>query len=348
MKALKTVVIIFVGAVCLFLAVHFTENYVADAVRKDKTLAEAIIDNQLKVEISKAEENAQAALGTALVTTSLRTKPPKTTPPEPIATTKTETTTTTPPAATSAPQTTTTPDTTPAVTEEKPEEVLTEFTRGGLLPADRNSAPFMSLIFLSADEKKRMAQFLIDHYFLDGNVYSANETRPLLKQRKELANNMETGAITALNMVMNGLNLSDITKITDTDFGALKNEVTTIRDNFKSEYSYAESIDESFAQLYTGTLRYYDRLIQSLGRLQSTIYEYNNSSNPFFAAGILAGMLNNVIIPEVMAVMEESFDLIEASQNIFLEGTQGTVLLTREEVADIIANPGLILGTGLA
>ena len=44
-----------------------------------------------------------------------------------------------------------------------------------------------------------------------------------------------------------------------------------------------------------------------------------------------------------MAVLEQSFDLVEASQEIFLEGTQGTVLLTRGEVTDIISNPGIVL-----
>ena len=49
-----------------------------------------------------------------------------------------------------------------------------------------------------------------------------------------------------------------------------------------------------------------------------------------------------------MAVLEQSFDLVEITQDIFLEGTQGTKLLSRDEVSEVITNPALILDTGLA
>ena len=58
--------------------------------------------------------------------------------------------------------------------------------------------------------------------------------------------------------------------------------------------------------------------------------------------------MEEVIVPEIMAVLEQSFDLVEITQDIFLEGTQGTKLLSRDEVSDIITNPALILDTGLA
>ena len=63
---------------------------------------------------------------------------------------------------------------------------------------------------------------------------------------------------------------------------------------------------------------------------------------------LLASSLEEVIIPEIMSVLEQSFDLVETSQDIFLEGTQGTCLLTRDEVTEIIINPAIVLDTGLA
>ena len=86
----------------------------------------------------------------------------------------------------------------------------------------------------------------------------------------------------------------------------------------------------------------------AIGRLDDTAREYAQSSNPLLAAVLLASSLEEVIIPEIMAVLEESFDLVETSQDIFLEGTQGTRLLTRDEVTEIIINPALVLDTGLA
>ena len=83
---------------------------------------------------------------------------------------------------------------------------------------------------------------------------------------------------------------------------------------------------------------------------ESTVicFEYKNSTNQLLAALVLAKAVDDVIIPEIMAVLEQSFDLIEITQEIFLEGTQGTRLLSRDEVSAIIANPALILNSGLA
>ena len=90
-------------------------------------------------------------------------------------------------------------------------------------------------------------------------------------------------------------------------------------------------------------MKYFDRLIKALGKMEETARQYNEATNPLLALGLLTSSLDGVLIPEIMAVLEQSFDLVEASQEIFLEGTQGTVLLTRGEVTDIISNPGIVL-----
>ncbi|MDE6710245.1 MAG: hypothetical protein K2J76_07135, partial [Oscillospiraceae bacterium] len=126
------------------------------------------------------------------------------------------------------------------------------------------------------------------------------------------------------------------------DYGAMMEEVKAIRDDFAEKYKDVYLQGELFDALYEDSLKYFDRIIQAFEKLEETSDQYKNASNPLFALSIAANSLDSVIIPEIMGVLEQSFDLLEASQEIFLEGTQGTVLLTRDEVRDIVLNPGLV------
>lgn len=344
MKIWKIIIILVVGALSLFAAVHFTADHVREAVSKEKTLAEAILQNQLKAEIEKAEQQAKEELGEALVTTVVTTRPP-------VTTTTAATTQTEPVIATEEP-TEEPPDTIETVEEtadtEEPEEMITEFTRGGILPIDRTGIPTRSMFALTEAEMMRVADFLIEHYFLDGNIYVACETRPALKEKKQLAHSMESGAIQAVNMIYGSVDLSDIKSIMYVDYAGLGKEFEQLRDEFIAEYKGVEKYGEEFGRLYDGCVEYYGRLILAMSRMDDVAAEYRNSTNAVLAAALMMMRLDDVIIPEIMAVLEGSFGLIEASQDIFLEGTQGTRLLTRQEVTDIIVNPALVLDTGLA
>lgn len=348
MKLLKIFIIIAVGTVSMLTAAHFTEKYVAEASAREKTLAEAVIQNQLEAEIKKAEEEAVKQFeeqGETVVTTVMETKPPVTEPP--VTTTSEETTVTTEEATvtevTEITETTTVPETTVTETETSAaDEIITEFTRGGLLPEDRTNVPVKSMFTLTAEEQKIVTNFLIEHYFLDGYKYSEEETRPELKEKKRLAAEMESSVIETLNIVMANINSGDITAIFGADYGAMIGEVQTIREDFAEKYKDVYLQGELFAALYEDSLKYFDRIIQAFEKLEETAEQYKNASNPLFALSLAANSLDSVIIPEIMGVLEQSFDLLEASQEIFLEGTQGTVLLTRDEVRDIVLNPGLV------
>ncbi len=352
MKTIKIIAIIIVGTISVLLASHFTEKYVAEAAEKEKSLAEAIVQGQLQAEIERAEEQAKEQLGDKLAVTDVELKgqeiaittaplvpetepillttiPTETFPTEPIDTEKkTEATT--------------------AVTEEIPEEIITEFTRGGLIPTDRKGIPLKTLFTISADEQQRVTKFLIDHYFLNGDVYIKQEIRPELREKKQLADNMETSVIKSLNMVLDSVSMTDITSLMKADYRKLRDDITVLRDDFEKQYKSAYRYGEEFGAMYEDSLAYFNRLIKALDRLAQAAEEYAKTTNPILAVGLLASTLDDVVIPEIMAVLEQSFDLVETSQEIFLEGTQGTKLLTRDEVKDIIINPALVLDTGLA
>ncbi len=344
---LKVLVIAAVGTASLFATVKESESYAAQAAAKEKTLAEAVMQNQLQAELKKAEEQARKELeeqGETLVTTVMETKPPVTettveTTTEAITETTTETTseTTVTTSETTFPETVTETETSPA------DEIITEFTRGGLLPEDRSGVPIRTMFGLSRDEQEQVMDFLIEHYFLDGFKYAEEETRPELKEKKLLAAQMESSAVKSLNLILGSVSGGDVSDLLTADYGKLKADAEAIREDFKNEYGGAEQYGEQYAALYEDSLKYFDRLIEALEKMEDTARQYNEAANPLLALGLLTSSVNNVILPEIMAVLEQSFDLVETSQEIFLEGTQGTKLLSRDEVRDIIENPALAM-----
>lgn len=342
-KILKIIVILVFGAVSLIAASGFAEGYAAEVSAKEQTLAEAVMKSQLEAELKKAEEQAAKELeeqGQTLVTEVLETKPPVT---EITTTTVTETETESETTVTET-ETTTEPATeTTAEDTQNEEKIITDFTRGGLLPADRTGIPVRTMFGLSESERNKVINYLIDHYFLDGYKYSNEETRPELKEKKRFAAEMESGVVETINMIFERINMNDISAILTSDYGELKENVVEIRNEFEEKYSDAASYGDEFGALYEDSLKYFDRLIKALENFEDTSRRYKNATNPLLALGLLTSSLEDVIIPEIMGVLEQSFDLVEASQEIFLEGTQGKQLLTRNEVKDIITNPGLIL-----
>ncbi len=342
-KILKILFVIIFGVICLAAASDFAEKYAAEAAEKEQTLAEAVMQSRLEAELKKAEEQAEKELeeqGDVLVTEELETKPPVTTADTTVSvTTKTETTYET---AVSEQELTETEFSVTETTADR-EEIITDFTRGGLLPEDRTGIPLRSMFTLTESEKNIVVNYLIEHYFLDGYEYSSRETRPELKEKKRIAAEMESGVIETVNMLFENLNMSDVSSLLSADYGKMQADVSGIRDEFEKKYSDAYSYGENFGKLYDDSLKYFDRLIKALENIENTSDQYKNASNPLLALGLLTSSLDDVIIPEIMGVLENSFDLVEVSQEIFLEGTQGTQLLTRDEVRDIISNPGLIL-----
>ncbi len=339
---LKILAIAAVGAASLFAAAKESESYAAQAAAKEKTLAEAVMQNQLQAELKKAEEQARKELeeqGEALVTTVMETKPPVTETTE----AKTEIVSETEIKTETVSEIETEMETKTEMVPEMPpkDEIVTEFTRGGLLPQDRSGIPIRTMFGLSKDEQEQVMGFLIEHYFLDGFKYAEAETRPELKEKKLLAAQMESSAVESLNLILGSVSGGDVSALLTADYGKLKADAEAIREDFKTEYAGAAEYGELYSALYEDSLKYFDRLIEALEKMEETARQYSEAANPLLAIGLLTSSVNNVILPEIMAVLEQSFDLVETSQEIFLEGTQGTKLLSRDEVRDIIENPAL-------
>ena len=308
MNLFKIFIIAAVGVISMLTAAYFTESYIAEANAREKTLAEAVIQNQLEAEIKKAEEKAVNQFeehGETIITTVMETKMPVT---EPPVTTITEETTVTTEETTVTEVTeiteTTVPETIVTETESSVEDkIITEFIRGGLLPEDRTGIPIKSMFTLTSEEQEIVTNFLIEHYFLDGYKYSAEETRPELKEKKRLAAEMETSVIETLNIVIANINSGDITAMFSADYGAMIEEVQGIRDDFAEKYNEVHVQGELFAALYEDSLKYFDRIIQAFEKLEETSEQYKNASNPLFALSLAANSLDSVIIPEIMGCL---------------------------------------------
>jgi hypothetical protein len=318
-------------------AVYFTDRYVTEVASKQKSIAETLAANRLREAMRDAEEAARAELSERGVdieeiTRPLETKPPVTEPPLE----------TTPPAETTPPET----ETEPEASETEPPARVTEFKRGGLLDSykvTRDTPVVRSVITLTKEENERMFAFLEEHYFLNGYDYAALETDPSAKARKSAAAEMQGYVTDSLNLVLGFLDISDPLSLLNAAYAALADEAARLGDEFTEKYADASSLGPEFSDIYDGGVKYFARLRDAFGAVKTAADNYSNAANPLLAAMILAGSVDTVLIPELLGTLDSSFDITEACQEVFLEGTAGAWLLTREEVSEILANPGIIL-----
>jgi hypothetical protein len=200
----------------------------------------------------------------------------------------------------------------------------------------------MTILTLTSEQRAYLQEYLIEHYFLNGFDYVNAEQIPELKERKNSAAEMESAAIQTVNMLLGMIDLSNPMNLLDVDFDELIKKIEEIEAGFEANYSGTDFSDDNYDKLYAGSLVYFSQLKTSLGKFKEVADAYNSSSNTFLAMGILTRALTETVIPELMSVLESSFDLVEASQPIFLENTTGHTVLTRDEVRAILSNPAYL------
>ena len=358
MFRIKLMSLLLLCAVSVFTAVHFTDAYVIQTAAKQKSITEAYMENRFQEAMREAEERALAELAevnVTIITEMLETKPPVTEIPpetEPTEYISTETEPTEEHSPETIPTDTEYADSSADNNSADPQPVppVTSYRRGGLLPEDRSGVKTRSLLTLSKAENDRMMDFLIEHYFLDGYAYASRESNPELRTRKRLAAEMQGYITDSLNLVMSFLDISDPAAILSADFAAIIAESEDIKSEFAEKYSDSEQYGEQFEQfeqfrnVYDSGIAYFDRLIAALTAVKTEADNFAAASNPLVAALMLAGAIDNVLLPEIFETLESSYDITEICQEIFLEGTQGAWLLTRSEVVEVFLNPGLALG----
>jgi hypothetical protein len=325
MKIFKIASVAAAVIVCAAISAHFTRAYVIEVREREKSLAEIILANEAAAALEEEAKRVEESLGTTV--TAITTTAETTT------TTTAETTTTT---AVPAEAEVTDVSITTA-------PIVTDYKVGGLIDINNPPEATMSIISLTAEQQEFLNAYLIEHYFLDGFIYAANETNPELRERKYAAAEMESAAVQTVNMLMQAINLSNPMQMLNADFGALLSKVADVKAGFTANYGKEEITDPQLLELYEGSLSYFDQLESSLTKISEAAKNVNESENALLAAGLAAKALSETIIPEAMNVLEGSFDLVEASQPIFLENTTGHTILTRDEVSAILSNPAYVI-----
>ncbi|MDR0944286.1 MAG: hypothetical protein LBM41_07125 [Ruminococcus sp.] len=313
---------------CAAISAHFTRAYVIEVREREKTLAEIILANEAAAALEEEAKKVEESLGTTVtaITTTEAT------------TTTAENTTVTTAQTTAVPADVTVTDV--AVTTAP---IVTDYKVGGLIDINNPPETTMSIISLTAEQQEFLNTYLIEHYFLDGFIFAANETNPEVRERKYAAAEMESAAVQTVNMLMQAINLSNPMQMLNADFGELLSKVADIKAGFAANYGKEEITDPALKELYEGSLSYFDQLESSLTKISAAAKNVNESENALLAAGLAAKALSETIIPEAMNVLEGSFDLVEASQPIFLENTTGHTILTRDEVSAILSNPAYVI-----
>jgi hypothetical protein len=334
MKFLKITAVAAAVAVSAVLSAHFTRAHIEEIHDREKSLAEIIIGNEAAAALDREAEKLEESLQTAV--TEITTSPPETT----TVTTTTATTTAVIPANTEVSEI---PIDTTESTDDEQEDIVTDYQIGGLIDLNTQPENVMSILALTAEQQAFVSNYLIEHYFIDGFIFAENEKNPNVKARKYAAAEMESAAVQTVNMIMSTIDISSPMNIFNTDFGVLIEKVTDIKTGFAANYGSDTIEDENLQKLYDGSLAYFDNLLASLEKMDVATTDYRNSSNSFLAASLAAKSLTDTIIPESMNILEGSFDLVEASQPIYLENTVGHTLLTRDEVKAILSNPAYII-----
>jgi hypothetical protein len=330
MKLIKFTI---VGATVIAAAlgsVYFTKDYVTKTAEREKTLAEMMLQNEAAIafesQAAAVEETAKAEIT------------------EVTAITQAAATATTVPKTTTATTVTTTAPATVSETAATTAPIITDYKIGGLIDIANPPKAVKSITTLTADEQARLQAYLIEHYFLDGFIYADNEQNPVLRERKLAAAEMESAAIQTVQLLLSSIDLGSPTNIINTDFSALTVKVQDIKKGFAANYGGKNYEDPAMTELYNSSIAYFDRLEAALAKFKQVQTDYNNSTNAFMAAALITKAFSDTLLPEIMGVLESSFDLVESSQPVFLENTTGHTLLTRDEVRAVISNPAYVLG----
>lgn len=342
----KLSAVIAVCLLCSAVAVHFTNDYIAETSAKQKSIADALLESKFQEAMKQAEDIAMAELEKKNITAAVVTLETK-----PVSIIQTET------EKKPAEETTFSETTIEEITETSPlsepvaetdtaakyNERITEFKRGGLLPSDRSNIETRTIFTLTDDEQEKVNDFLTEHYFLNGFAYAEAETNSELKEKKQLAAEIQDYIVNSLNLITGVLEINDPTALLTADYKSVIKEVELIKTEFTDKYSGVGQYGVEYEKIYSSSLAYFDRMIQALNAFQKNADDYASAANPIMAFGLIINSIDGVLLPEIMGTLESSFDIVEQTQEIFLEGTSGAWLLTREEVAEIIKNPGLIL-----
>lgn len=194
---------------------------------------------------------------------------------------------------------------------------------------------------LSEEDMLYVGNYLVEHYFLFGYEYYQAETDPIRYERKKLASDMEDQVISSLNEGF--LLIKDLKGIDAKKLQPIVENAHTLAENFKETYKGVGDKGEEFKQIYDSVNGFFDTYVGALDKAQSTFTTLNETTNKALVLPMLLKSLNQDVLPSVKEVLNQGFALKEQTNKIYVEGLDASFLISPEEVMEVIENPYSIL-----
>lgn len=194
---------------------------------------------------------------------------------------------------------------------------------------------------LTKEDITYIGEYLVDHYFLFGYEYYQAETDPVRYARKKLASDMEDHVIGSIGESFTLLrNMKSLNSATLTP---LAENAHLLAAQFKETYKDVASQGEEFARIYESVNSFMDTYLDTLNKAEETFKMLEETTNKALVLPMLLKSMNQDLLPSVKDVLNEGFALKEQTNKIYIEGLEADFLITPEEVMDIIENPYSIL-----
>ena len=194
---------------------------------------------------------------------------------------------------------------------------------------------------LTKEDITYIGEYLVDHYFLFGYEYYQAETDPVRYARKKLASDMEDHVIGSIGDSFTLLR--DMKSLNSATLTPLAENAHLLAAQFKETYKDVVSQGEEFTRIYESVNSFMDTYLATLNKAEETFKMLEETTNKALVLPMLLKSMNQDLLPSVKDVLNEGFALKEQTNKIYIEGLEADFLITPEEVVDIIQNPYSIL-----
>ena len=194
---------------------------------------------------------------------------------------------------------------------------------------------------LSEENMIYIGDYLIEHYFLFGQVYYQNETDPLRYERKKLVSDMEDQVITSLD---EGLSLiKDFKGLDANKLEPIIENTQILAEAFKQDYKDSVAKGEEIENVYNSVNDFFDTYLKALNKAQTTFTLLEDTTNKALILPMFFKSINQDLLPSIKEVLNQGFSLKEQTNKIYVEGLDASFLIMPEEVMVVIENPYSIL-----
>lgn len=301
---IKAIALCLITLLSLEFSTFYINDYVLEVEAKEKTLADALVKRQMQQALKDAEEKIEKAKQEKEIV--VETEEVEMKPPVEVAKPPKEEVV--------------------AVEEivEPPAEETAKIVIPGLGEFEKLNEGTIEII----------GTYLVENYFLNGYVYSANETNPELKTKKVLACEMEAYVVESLHIMIELLDMFTTMNFEGTE--EIIQNVTEFSAKFKEKYINIQEYGQDFVDIYNFINQYFEKSLLALNKINDTITIMNDSPNKVLAMTVVLASLDKEIMPALKDILNSSFDLKEKTNSIYLEGIEGVQLLTKEDVKEIL------------